>query len=234
MLVSDLFTRLSYGPFSNLSIGMDGSGTIADATKPKIITHLNDALTQLYSRFVLSEDDLLINQDDGIRYYHLTPEFAASNVDAPLGQVQYIVDTPEDPFTGNVIKVLVVRDQYGREMDLNDPTGSNPIYTPQPLLLQVPSPELDAPLGVVYQASHPLIGISDYAAKISVPRVLEPALISHIAYQVYSNMNSSESSAKASEHLSIYESVCSSIEDKDLVNNTYSMSNVRFEKRGWV
>lgn len=234
MLVSELFTRLSYGVFSNLAIGMEGAGDIATAKKPVIITHLNEALLKLHSRFMLKQADLLIMQDAGIRYYPLLPEHAQTNPTPAPGADLFIMDTAEKPFTGDVIKVLEVRGPTGQLLALNDPESFVSVFTPQPHILQVPTPVSGDLMGVVYQASHKVVGPSEFTASIDIPRTVEPALISYIAFLIFSGVSSDGAQAKAAEQLALYEACCSELEEKDLVNSSFSLTNVRFDKNGWV
>lgn len=231
MQVSDLFQKLSYGVFSNLSIGMDGAGNIAEDKKPKIVFYLNNALTQLHSRFNLKEDTLLIQQDGGIRLYSLTVEHALTNATVAT---KYIIDSEAKPFVGDLIKVLEVRDHHGCVLPLNDPESCRSVFTPQPEVIQVPSPVTGMPLGVAYQARHIPVPAGDETAEIVIPNSLEEALMAYIAYQQYRDLNTQESTAKAAEHLSLYEAMCSQVEARDLVNGSYSMTNSRFAKGGWV
>lgn len=234
MQVSDLFTRLSYGVFSNLAIGMEGAGDIAADKKPKIISYLNEALLKLHSRFLLKENDAIVLQSGGIRYYRLSSEFAVSNAAAPVGQIQYIIDTVEQPFKDDVIRILEVRDRLGCVLGLNDVEDPSSVFTPQPTVLQVPSAVTGEPLGLLYQARHPEIAIDGFDTLIDLPGTLEGALISYIAFLNFSHMNSQESASKAVEHMAMFEAACSEIEEKDLVNGAYAQTNTRFSKRGWI
>ena len=234
MLVSELFTRLSYGPFSNLSLGMDGNGSIATDKKPQIVGHINEALLKLYSKFVLKENDLILEMSGGIRNYRMTSANAASNLTPAPNSTLYIRDTTERPFRNDVIRILEVRDRYGLELPLNDIEHPCSVFTPQPDVLQVPSPMTGELLGVLYQARHPYIALDNYTAEIDIPSTLESALVSYIAYLTYTNMNTQESTAKAAEHMSVYLQTCEEIDQKDLVSNSYSQSNTRFSKRGWI
>lgn len=232
MKVSDLFQRLSYGVFSNLSLGNDGAGDIAANKKPKVVMYLNEALLQIYSRFVLKEDDLLIEQDGAIRFYQLTVEHASTNTESDAQK--YIIDSELKPFTGDLIKVLEVRDQSGCALPLNDPEAPYSVFTPEPNVVQIPSPVTGMPFGVSYQARHVEIGLSDYAAEIHIPITLESALISYIAYLNYRDLNTQEATAKSAEHLAMYEASCGQVEENDLVNSSYAFTNTRFNKGGWV
>lgn len=234
MQVSDLFTRLSYGVFSNLAIGMEGGGDIVADKKPKIVSYLNEALLKLHSRFLLKENDLILEQDGSIRYYRLSSEFAESNTTAPVGQILYIQDTVAVPFRDDVIRILEVRNRAGDVIALNDVEDPYSVFTPQPDVLQVPSPVTGEALGLLYQARHPVIAPADYTAVIDIPATLEGALVSFIAFLNFSHMNSPEAASKAVEHMAMFEATCSEIEEKDLVSGAYAQSNTRFSKRGWI
>lgn len=234
MQVSELFTRLSYGVFSNLSIGMEGNGTIQTDKKPKIVGYLNEALLKLYSRFVLKQSELILMQDVSLRLYRLTAENALSNTSPAPGQVLFIQDTTLQPFPGDLIKILEVYDDCGCIQPLNDAEHPSSLFTPQTDVLQIPKPLPGKPLSVIYQARHSVIGSNDYTAVIDIPATLEVALASYIAYLTYSHMNGQEHAVKAAEHLGLYEATCAEVTGRDLVNGSSSQTNTRFENRGWV
>ncbi|AZO48057.1 hypothetical protein [Mesorhizobium sp. M4B.F.Ca.ET.058.02.1.1] len=104
MKIVDLFRQLSFGELSNLAISESGSGQIILEKRPQLVQYTNDALLAIYSRFLLSEKDLLIELVNQITNYHLIPKYAetsGSDVDWP-----YIKDLPDEPFTGDLIKIL--------------------------------------------------------------------------------------------------------------------------------
>lgn len=231
MLLSELYTKLSYGELSNLAISDEGSGTIPEAKRPRIITHLNEALTRLHSRFVLKEGDLILEPVAEITDYRLSSKFAQSVGTAP---VKYIKDLAE-PFKDDALRILLVNDLLGNKLPLNDPEDVTSMFTPQPLVLQVPKPIPGQGLGVIYQARHVEIFIDDpLTTEIDLPFPLEGALTAYIAHLVYSGMNSQEATAKAGEHLQRYEMICAEAKTGDLVNETIAQSNTRFEQGGWL
>ena len=76
MLLEDLYQRLSYGELSNLSIAMEGTGSITEAGQPRIVTYANEALIRLYSTFILRSNSVMIALVDYITMYHLSKRFA--------------------------------------------------------------------------------------------------------------------------------------------------------------
>lgn len=237
MLLSDLFALLSVGELSNLAMSNNGSGLINPTQQPKLVAYANDGLLRLYSRFVLKENDVLIQLYEHITFYHLIPKFAENYVHIPGADghnelIRYLLDSPMEPFTDELIKVTSIYDQFGEELPLNDEEKRNSCFTPQAKLLQVPNPIQDRCLNVRYQQRHEkLLGKLDQY--ISLPDVLEGALTAYIAYKVFSHMNTADSNSKAQEFSGTFESICTEATDRDLVSSSISQSNTRFSRGGW-
>lgn len=233
MNLLELFQRLSLGELSNLSIGNDGSGTIDDKDHQKLINYANEGLLKLYTRFILKEKDVLIEQYDHITNYHLIKRFSKS-LNQGSKDTLYIQDLHCASFEGDLIKILEVWDAYGCRRPLNDAESYNSVFTPQPHVLQIPNPKEGEPLSVTYQAAPKELIKTDLDVDIEVPFTMENALQKYVAYAVFCNMNGQENIAKGQEYLAQYESYCLDIENKDLVNQTVSNTATRFHKRGWV
>ena len=234
MNVSDLFTKLSYGELSNISMAINGSGGIMEQDQPKIVNYANEALVRLYSKFNLRENDVLIEMVEHITNYHLLSRFAETKYDPNVEPYPYIKDLPLEPFADDVIKILSVFDSCGNQLPLNDSECSYSVFTPQANVLQVPQPVTGVALSVHYQASHPTLSESRQDEEIQLPLVLEGALTSFIAYKVYSHMNTQEATAKAQEHFATYQSIVDSVIESDTASTSVSVSNSRFHKRGWI
>lgn len=234
MNVTELFRQLSYGELSNLSIASEGTGTIVEAKRPQIIAHVNEALLRLYTRFVLKENDLIIRMSDGITNYYFMSRFAATNTDPEPGTTLYIQDTTGDPFQDDLIKVMSVWDADANPYPLNDVDDAGSLFTPQPNLLQVPTPTEGKVLNVLYQARHAILPYDDMEACIEIPAVLEGALRAYVAHLVYKGMNGQENMAIAQSHLDTYNGVCGEITDRDMVNSSVSNTATKFVSRGFV
>lgn len=233
MKIEDLFSRLSYGEFSNLSL-TDEVGGIDKKHHPKILHAANEGLLKLYSRFILKERSLILHQYRHITNYHLRAEFATnSNSDKPF---KYIRDLDGSPFLGDVIKILEVADNNRNYRPLNDKEDPRSVFTPTPDTLQIPRPVEGQSLGVVFQAKHvdlsPNLDIVNQ--EIDLPFFLEGALQSYIAFKVYDAMNGQDNKATAQGHLAAYEMSCLETESKDLVNNTFHTTHHKLESRGFI
>ena len=231
MNLTDLYQRLALSELSNLALVDNGS--IQENEKAKIIQHANDGLKRLYARFILKEDNLFLEQRGYITHYSLSKKHAQSLFDANAGYSFYINDLGR-PFNDDVIKVLEVWDGYGQKLPLNEPYRWRSLFTPQPLILQVPHPIDGATLSVLYQACHPKLTADDDEQLIELPEFLVNALTSFIAYKVYSNMNTAESTAKGAEHFKAFDMNCVEAVEQDLVTTGGMTSGIRFEKNGWV
>lgn len=234
MNLANLFTLLACGELSNLA--MAEAGTIATASRGKITRYANDALLKLYGRFLLKEKEIRVELQEHITFYHLVPRFAVTyEPEGPSDTeaTRYLLDLPGEPFLGDVIKILRVYDEHGCVVPLNDDNRVNSVFTPQTNALQVPCPIQDKVLNVAYQAKHPQLQCV-LEEVIELPDILVEAFTAFIAYKVFSHMNTQDSTAKAQEHLAIYESVCGSVAEMDLVSASTSTTNGRFYLRGWV
>jgi hypothetical protein len=237
MNVSDLFTRLALGELSNLALA--GSGVISLEKQPTIVMYANEALLRLHTRFLLREKDLILEMRDGTTMYHLLKRFAYSQYDPDnppsKWNMPYIMDLGREPFDEDVIKVLSVYDHQGNHLPLNDSERSDSVFTPQSLILQVPFTEGGHTLAVSYQARHPIIPGSDYGNfDIVLPECLESALCAYIASKVFMHMNTAESTAKGQEHSFTFDKLCQEVIEMDLVSTTSSITNTRFQKRGFI
>lgn len=235
LTVDELFSVLSYGELSNLSMSTESGGSIEESKQPTIILYANEALLKLHSRFCLSEKDLNLELVPHITNYHLISRFAESNQAEKRERYSYIKDLLCDKFEGDVIRILSVTDKYGTTLPLNDPNNSRSVFTPQPVILQVPNPTPGMSLAVHYQARHrKLLADSEEEQIIELPDILHVALTAYIAYNVYTTINTAEATGKAQEHLAKYEATCQEAEEKDLVSTSSSQTNARFEKNGWI
>jgi len=231
--LSDLFTKLSYGEFSNLSIGSEGAGVIELAQQPKVVNYVNDGLTRLYSKYVLKEADVIIQLQNFITEYYLLDRYASNNPNPNPGDTLYILDYPSSPFEEDVIKIVRVTDAEGNILALNDPENKESFFTPQYNVLQVPFPIQDVVLGVVYQAKHPTLTHTDLDALIDLPVSLYEALQSYVAHKVFFHMGGDNLSIAAG-HLANFDRICDEVKMADTANTSSSQTSSKFNKRGFV
>lgn len=244
LTVADVLRNLSLGVFSNLSLGDEGSGAIKEDRIPNVLLYLNEGLTELHTQFVLSEKILTLLTFGHKSNYSLTADnsFANNGMDydpeAEDPDGPNIIDSDEEPFQEDIIKIMSVYTSDGWKLPLNDLESSLSVFTPHSGLLQVPNPDAGHHLSIEYQANHAQIQWDEcgkfLTQKVDIPPVLHDALYSYIAYKVYSSMNTQENNAKAREHLELFNLVCRKVVDRDLVSESRSFTNTKFHKGGWV
>lgn len=233
MIIDDLYEKLSFGPYAALFSGGDASGYVDEQAQGQVLSHANDGLLRLYTKFDLYQKTVLVEMDELTTYYHLSSKFAVSN-DASTEIRRYIRDLPEEPFIDDVIRVLEIYNGFGYRQPLNDDGNPWSIFTPQKNTIQVPQPMPGQVLSVTYQAKHPKLVPGDGSQEIMLPDVLVEPLVSYIAYKKYTNMATPESTAKAQEHLAMFNSLCDEAVMNDAVNSSAATTNTRFEKRGFI
>lgn len=233
MQIKDLYRNLSYGVLKNLAMSGEGSGDIREKDRGSVILAANEALLRLYSRFLLREKDVMIQMVDGITNYHLLKRFAQFT-DPQVEEYPYIYDMALEPFEEDVIKVLAVYNSDGFQLPLNDNEAPWSLFTPQATVLQVPNPEPNKALAVLYQARHPELEADKIEQPIELPYVLHGAFYNYIGYQIYTDIGTAESLSKAMLLLQNYNTICDDAVANDTVQTSIATSNSRFEKRGWA
>lgn len=238
MIVSELFYNLSVGEVSNLAMGNDGDGTIRETDQGKVISYLNSAMGALYKRFVIITKEALIETVDHITEYKLKRQYALSSGSSE--PYKYIIDSIGNPFIEDCIRILEVSNALKRKLPLNDPGNPYSVFTPRPMVLQVPNPITRDALSVMYQAKNTpieFLGLDNdkvLSQEIEIPNFLESALQNYVAYKIYSHFNGQEHQGKAQEYMSLYDNECTEIELNDLVQQSQSESQMKLIERGFV
>lgn len=238
MLLSDLMTNLSYNELSQHIIGNEGSGTIKPDYLGRVINQVNVALLELFTRFTVREKDLVVESRDWMQKYPLRKKYAVS--DPTTGVEKFIIDTNAKPFMGDLISVISVSNEIGKELPLNDAEQYASVFTPQSDVLQLTHPGFHQVFFVVYKAKHPTILYNPedieatLAQEIEIPVCLEQPLRFRIAALIFSSMAGQDQSNKGQDLLQLYEKDCSVLEDNGLLGNGSLSTNVKLNLRGFV
>lgn len=241
MKISQLFSQLSYGELSNLTIGDDGSGNIAEQHYPKLIYHAQQALTNLYSRFANRKAYIVVQQDELVQKYRIHPLYAVTDTTPNNTAPRHIIDTEQSPFTTPIIKILSIRkileDSTLAEVDLliNDDTRVGAVKTLAYDEIYIREPIQDEMLLVEVQLNHSVITLPvDLDYEISLAPVLEEALVLKVAARVFGSMNGQDNMIKAQSLNASYENVLQMVQFEDLLQNTSTEDHSRFVIGGWV
>ena len=239
MNLKSLMESLAYTELSGLFMATNPPGTIDEESFPRILSAINSALTDLYTRFVLLEKELHILCFAHKTIYELKPQHATMD---PTPALKYILDTPDYPFTGDLIRILSVTDEIGNTISFNDRGKKGSIYIPKYNTIQVNNPANDKLLSVMYQARHPKLVMEDpddiYFDRdnqfIDIPPALEEALKVRVAFHVFSSMERKDGAAQVLNLASRYEMLCTQADHKNLLNDSSISTTFKLEKRGFI
>lgn len=233
MKLSELLKKLSYGELSNLSLSGEGSGTINESAHPRLILLINDALKDIFSRFNLHERTTAIQSLDWKSFYVLRKEFAVMD---PTVGLKYIIDTPSNIFTDDLVKILDVTNEVGDPLPLNDAEQWASVFTPKFDTLQLTHPGSSQIFAVTYQALHPELALSGAGyldQEIRIPSILETALRMKTVLPIFSAMSGQEYSVKSQQLEAAYENRLAEIEQKNLISDSVVPTNVKLMRRGF-
>jgi hypothetical protein len=145
MTLKDIFRDLSYGELQGLAIGNlipdDNESEPDPKSYKQIMSHINRALTKIYSRFLLSSKEIYIEQTEDVAEYILDARYSQTNTDSDIPlEDRYIADSVTNPFENDVLKIEQCFDEGGNLLFLNDPTEDWSLYTPSFRSIQMPYP----------------------------------------------------------------------------------------------
>lgn len=235
-----IFDDLAYGELSQVNLSGKNSdcecGEFDKKAEKTIISHLNMALVDLYTRFPLREREVTIQLYPEIVTYILDSKYAVSNEESDE-PVKYIEDSKFLPFTDDVIRIERCYDEGGVYLHINDEMREYSVFTPTYNSIQVPYPEEGYAMFVIYRAKHSIIPFTyDDASKVNIdlPPYLYEALLYYIAYRVHKARSNQEAQLESSRLYQMYEKVCGDVERRNLTNNGITSSNARLDINGWV
>lgn len=231
--LSDIYRDVALSTLKGAGLVTDDRLGIEPRGKPEVLASINEGLTRLHSRFPLKTNNCIVEMKEGRTDYPLQSRFSYTKWKPSLAvPYPFIMDSEEKPFMDDVIKVLNVFDNSGVRRRLNDDTDPNAIFTPRPDTIQVIRPKHFEAVNVLYQAKH-LEMTGDEEQEVDLPDTLMTALWNWVGYRYHTGLNTPDSTAKAAEFLQIYESICGEVTEYDLANSSISITETKFEQRGW-
>lgn len=238
MNLATVLQQLSYGPLSELGIAGTGSGSIPAANVPKLVFHIGQALVALYTRFPLRLRTLELETVDGLYEYALRTPFAQTSSSTELNK--YIKDSLADPFTGDVLKIVGIQDALGCSLPLNKRGDELSWFTTGYDTVKMDYPTTGVRYRIEYRARHaelplnPATAEAQEAVQILIPPELLPALMAHVAGNVYGSMSMEGALAKSQGHLATYENECQLHEQTNTWDQHHEPHNTGIERGGWA
>lgn len=233
MKLDTLFQQLAFNELSQHKLSV--SKVIKETDYPTVISHLNTALTALFSEFPLSYKEVTIKQFEGITDYILDTKYSVSE-DDPTVTEKYIYDTEENPFLDDVLRIDSGYDARGHEVPINDIEDVRSWFTPNPNTIQMPSPTEGALVAVIYRANHlviPMDTVDLSAVTVNIPACLEEALRAYIASIAFVSLGNQTSAQLSSYFKQLYLSKVIEVKRLNLLQTSHAGKNMKFINGGW-
>lgn len=238
MFLQELFDKLAYGEFANIAIGNSESGTITEAAYPKVVSHINSGLLELYKRFVLKKKEFQIVQQTGVSVYYLRPEYVG--ISGSTSALAYIIENYDDPFDNDLIRVLEVYDELGDVVPLNNPRFKDTgVFTTAFDTLKMTPADPLATLSIICQAAYPKIIITEdfdpESYDLYFPGFIESALLAFVAARMFKGKPAKTDSGVPAYNIydGQFEKACQKITELGLSEDSETDCD-HFTDNGWV
>lgn len=219
MQLKQLIDSVKYGELTNVSW---------DNKIPALISYINQALTDLYTKFPLMEKQVTVQQYPQISMYRLTRDFARTNRRSEELH-KYILDTPFEPFRDDVLQITGVYNEHGMNIPLNDVHNPMSYFLVSYNTLQIPNANENEATFITYKAKHRYIEptTEDLEQEVFIPSCLEEAICTYIAYKALVSIGSADTVQLAQLYLQRYDQLCESVKQHNVLNNYVMPTNIK-------
>jgi len=205
---------------------------------PKVVSLINLALLDLYTRFPLKEKEFKVYQRTGKSLYYIRADYMG---DPLAGDPEVYIDgTGDDPPNGDIIKFTQAFDELGVEVMINKRQYPDGIFLPEPDVLKMTVGDVPKIISMVYQAAYPKILIeanfNPATYKLYFPSFLKVALLAHVAARLFVGKDSSAVEGEPNLNNTFqyrYETECLKMERLSMAPGVDEEFE-QFEKNGWV
>ncbi len=204
---------------------------------PAIINALNLELTQLYSRYPVLEKDIAFRRFPEISLYHLTRRYCRSN-DESKELYKYILDTHDNPFLGDVLKIENAYTESGQHIVLNDNNNPRAWFTPSFDTIQIPNTtDIDTRIAIIgYKAKPEHIdpNTTDFEKDIYIPSYLEEPMIYGITMRVAERLPTQTGMQVVQMAQAKYKELCDNVDTLNLFHENNVSTNIKLGMRKFV
>lgn len=204
---------------------------------PAIINALNLELTQLYSRYPVLEKEVAFRRFPEISMYHLTRRYCKSN-DESKELYKYILDTKDNPFLGDVLKIENAYTESGQHIVLNDNNNPRAWFTPSFDTIQIPNTtDIDTRIAIIgYKAKPEHIdpNTTDFEKDIYIPSYLEEPMIYGITMRVAERLPTQTGMQVVQMAQAKYKELCDNVDTLNLFHENNVSTNIKLGMRKFV
>jgi len=241
--LSEIFRQLAVGEIYNISLGGEGCKGVPVSDYPMLVAHVNLGLTELYKRFPLRMRSLVLARQPDMAHYRLHSDYAVNN-SGSVQPVRYILDTPENPFQDDILKVEKITNPADNSVvPLNDPHSALSLHTSEYDVIEWQYAADEDPVLMLdqviisYKAKPDQIladsDLQPYLVEVRLPDSLLEALLLYIGSRIHTNLNIDGSMGEGNNYYGKFEAACKKVENLGLLDYP-APHNIKLEMRGWV
>lgn len=237
LTLQDIFDQIENSELRHLYVGESSAGSIATSDYPKIISHINLGLVELYKRFSLKTRELTVQLYSHITLYKLHSDFADSNM-VSMEPYKYILDAhlePDYQFKDDILFITNVYNEIGNEFPMNDTEVETSIFTPEPNVIQMNYPDSENAISIIYRCTPIKIptATTDTTYEVPLPLQFLEAIAAFIGYREHAGRSIGENSPEATFWYGKF------LESAGLIKHlgTFQQDvtiNLRFDDNGWI
>ena len=233
MQLSKFMEMLSLGTLSQVNLGFNSDEGVTPNNYPTVVAAIELGLLDLYSRFAIKTEEVILRQYDHIFLYELNRKFAISNTDS-AEVYKYILDSVGNPFKQRVLRIDAVYDGEGTCYALNDSKHCDSLYTPYPTTLQIPCPKHPNTMHLMCRVAHDeLVVDCVLEQELYVPLGLVNCLITYVKAKILESRPTIEARNESMLLMQQYEQLCFQADAFGMVTSDQT-SNTKLRDRGWA
>jgi hypothetical protein len=238
MILESILKDLTYGELQGLRIGNLLPGEATSEPDPhqyeQIISYLNLGMTELYKRFFLKSREIYLQEHAEISTYLLHSDYSLANTASAIAESErYIIDTPTEPFTDDILKIEEIYDEAGVRIPLNDINEELSIYTPSYRSVQIPYPNDNTSVSIQYRADATKV-VANVATDASTVEVDCPnSLYEALLYYIGSRAHRASNMEKSNDYWMMFKKCVQDVDTLGLEVQGEPTS-WRFDDHGWV
>jgi len=233
--LGDFLRDLSRIELSGSAFGNSGAGSIQGARLAATVALINDGLLHLHSALMLKEGSVIVEMKGNTTHYELDSRFAESRYDPLQVAYPYIKDSIGQPFADDVLKIVEVTGQDGRNWPINASGHARAVFVTQGVnVLQIPQPLDAVAIAVRYRAAHAPLREDAPDAPLQLPRTLHAPLRAFVAAGLYRAMPVESGQQQAALYEARYAQAVAEVAASDALSSSHIRASCRFCANGWV
>ena len=226
MLLSFIIDAVKYGELQNV---------YTEEKLPQLISFINLGLIQIYSKLPIIEKQVTIQEYPQISLYKLSSMYARHN---HLSKVKhkYILDTPDNPFTDDVLFITGICDENGFAIPLNDEHHRRSVFISSYDTIQIPNANENEAVFVIYRAKPRCINpeTKNLNQEIELPDYLLEALTAFVGFKAHQAIGGQEGLAASQAFYQRFTELINQAITDNIAGDGVLPTNIKPRMRGYI